>query len=178
MLLAVLVTLGLMEKANEITAMKASGVSIYRMVVPILIIGLLLAVGLFTFDQFYLPKVNKRQDALRNLIKGKPPQTYLRPDRRWILGQNNTIYYYEFFDSDRNQFASISAFEFLPHNFQIAKRVYAVRAYWAEGLDTWVYEKGWERGFRGSANADYRKYDVSTFAELDEPPPYFKKEVK
>ena len=178
MLLAVLVTLGLMEKANEITAMKASGVSIYRMVVPILIIGVMLAGGLFTFDQLYLPKINKRQDALRNQIKGKPPQTYLRPDRRWILGQNNTIYYYEFFDSDRNQFASISAFEFHPHSFQITKRVYALRAYWAEALDTWVYEKGWERGFRGSANADYRKYDVSTFSELNEAPPYFKKEVK
>jgi len=178
MLLAVLVTLGLMEKANEITAMKASGVSIYRLVVPILIIGVLLAVGLFTFDQLYLPKVNKRQDALRNLIKGKPPQTYLRPDRRWILGQNNTIYYYEFFDSDRNRFASMSAFEFHPHSFQITRRVYALSAYWAEGLDNWVYEKGWERHFRGAANADYRKFDVSTFAELNEPPPYFKKEVK
>jgi len=55
--------------------------------------GVLLATGLFFFDQFYLPRINKRQDELHNRIKGRAAQTYLRPDRRWILGQQSTIYY-------------------------------------------------------------------------------------
>jgi LPS export ABC transporter permease LptF/LPS export ABC transporter permease LptG len=182
MLLAVLITLGLMQKSNEITAMKASGISIYRIVVPILVIGALVATGLFFLDQFYLPKVNKRQDALRNRIKGNPPQTYLRPDRKWILDPHSnsfyTIYYYEFFDPDRNQFASVSAFELDPHTFQISKRIYATRAHWEDALQNWVYEQGWERGFRGSAITHFRQFQVSTFAELSQPPTYFKKEVK
>ncbi|HZR31927.1 MAG TPA: LPS export ABC transporter permease LptF [Terriglobales bacterium] len=178
MLLAVLVTLGLMEKSSEITAMKASGISIYRIIAPLLLIGAVLAGGLFFFDQFYLPRVNRRQDALRNLIKGKPPQTYLRPDHRWIVGQNSTIYYYEFFDPEFNHFAKIQAFQFNPINFQIAKRVYADRAHWEESLPNWVFERGWSRTFYGSAIRDYNKFDVSTFAQLDEPPNYFKKEVK
>jgi hypothetical protein len=57
---------------------------------------------LFLSDQFYLPHTNKRQDALRNEIKGKPAQTYLRPDRKWIFGQHSDIYYYQFFDPDRD----------------------------------------------------------------------------
>jgi len=178
MLLAVLVTLGLMEKSSEITAMKASGISVYRIVAPLLLIGAVLAGGLFFFDQFYLPRVNRRQDALRNLIKGKPPQTYLRPDHRWIVGQNSTIYYYEFFDPEFNHFAKIQAFQFNPSNFRIAKRVYADRAHWEESLPNWVFERGWSRTFYGSAIRDYNKFDVSTFAQLDEPPNYFKKEVK
>ncbi len=177
-LLAVLITFGLMQKANEITAMKASGISVYRTVLPVLLIASLLAGGLFFFDQFYLPKANKRQDALRNRIKGKPAQTYLRPDRRWIFGSHSTIYYYEFFDADANRFASISAFEFDPHTFELTRRVYANRAHWADNLHKWVFEQGWERSFHGAAIADYRTFDVSTFAELDEPPQYFKKEVK
>ena len=100
-LLAVLITLGLMQRSNEITAIKATGISIYRVIVPILVVSTMLAAGLFFFDQFYLPHANKRQDALRNLIKGKPAQTYLNPDRKWIFGQHSTIYYYQFFDSDR-----------------------------------------------------------------------------
>src|SRR5262249_41733317 len=34
-LLAVLISLGLMERSNEITAIKATGISIYRIVVPV-----------------------------------------------------------------------------------------------------------------------------------------------
>src|SRR5689334_12068103 len=108
-LLTVLVMFGLMQKSNEITAMKATGVSIYRTVVPILIIATTLAAGLFVLDQWYLPYANKRVETLRNMIKGKPAQTYLRPDRKWIFGEskkveNRKIYYYEAFDPDRNTF--------------------------------------------------------------------------
>ena len=67
-----------------------------------------LAAALFFADQFYLPHTNKRQEALHNQIKGKPAQTYLRPDRKWIFGQNNDIYYYQFFDPDRDQFGNIT----------------------------------------------------------------------
>ena len=59
-LLTVLVMFGLMQKSNEITAMKATGVSIYRAVVPILVISIGLAGGLFMLDQLYLPYSNKR----------------------------------------------------------------------------------------------------------------------
>lgn len=177
-LLAVLVTFGLMQKSNEITAMKATGVSIYRTVLPVVVIAAMVAVGLFLLEESYLPYANKRVETLRNEIKRKPAQTYLRPDRKWIFGQNNTIYYYEFYDPDRDQFGSISSFEFDPHTFAITRRIYANRAHWDEGLQKWVFSGGWERSFRGDAIEGFRTFDVSTFAELNEPPTYFKKEVR
>lgn len=177
-LLAVLVTFGLMERSNEITAIKATGISIYRIVVPVLVMCTILAGGLFFFDQFYLPHANKRQDALRNEIKGKPPQTYLNPDRKWIFGQHSNIYYYQFFDSDRDQFGDLEVFQFDPSNFQMTRRVYADRAHWDDRLGRWVCTQGWERDVRGSAIADYRTFEVSTFSMLSEQPSYFKKEVK
>jgi LPS export ABC transporter permease LptF/LPS export ABC transporter permease LptG len=177
-LLAVLVTFGLMQKANEITAMKATGISIYRVILPVMVIAAILATGLFFFEQLYLPHANKRQDALRNQIKGKPAQTYLRPDRKWIFGQRSDIYYYEFFDAESNRFGSISIFEFDPKTFALNKRIYATRAHWSDPLQKGVFEQGWERTFRGSAIEAYHPFDVETFAELREPPGYFKKEVK
>jgi LPS export ABC transporter permease LptF/LPS export ABC transporter permease LptG len=190
-LLTVLVMFGLMQKSNEITAMKATGVSIYRTVIPILIIATTLAGGLFVLDQWYLPFANKRVETLRNMIKGKPAQTYLRPDRKWIFGEskkksdgtveNRKIYYYEAFDPDRNTFGSVSVFELNPRSFQMVKRVYASRARWAEHLMKWTFENGWQRTWSNSQGTDpredLRKFDVSTFAELNEPPTYFKKEV-
>jgi LPS export ABC transporter permease LptG len=177
-LLAVLITFGIMQRQNEVTAVKATGISIYRIVVPVLATAALLAVGLFFFEQFYLPHANKRQDALRNQIKGKPAQTYLRPDRKWIFGQQSNIYYYQFFDPDRDQFGNLAVFQFDPKTFQITHRVYAGRAHWEPNLERWIYEQGWERDLHGAAIENYREFDVATYPQFTEPPTYFKKEVK
>jgi LPS export ABC transporter permease LptF/LPS export ABC transporter permease LptG len=178
MLLAVLITFGLMNRSNEITAIKATGTSIYRIVTPVLIAAALVATGLFFADQFYLPHTNKRQEALHNQIKGKPAQTYLRPDRKWIFGQHNDIYYYQFFDPDRDQFANVTVFQIDPASFSVAQRVHADRAHWEDSLDRWIFERGWERSLNGPAIAGFHTFEVSTFAELSESPSYFKKEVK
>ena len=156
-LLAVLVTFGLMQKSNEITAMKATGISVYRIIFPVLVIAAVLAAGLFFFDQLYLPHANKRQDALRNQIKGKPAQTYLRPDRKWIFGQHSDIYYYEFYDPDQNRFGSISVFQFDPKTFQLTQAHLRRRARTGPTtLQKWVFEQGWARTFSGSAIEDYQ----------------------
>ena len=188
-LLAVLIAFGLLHKTNEITAMKATGVSVYRTVIPILGIAMALASGLFLLDQWYLPSANKRAETLRNTIKGRPAQTYRRP-ARWIFGKSGNlgetngksgewkVYYYKFYDPDRDQFGGISTFELDPHSFQITKRIYAVRAHWEEGLQKWVFEKGWQRSFNGDTVANFSQFDVSTFPEMNEVPSYFKKEVR
>ncbi len=178
MLLTVLITFGLMNRSNEITAIKAAGTSIYRIATPVLVAAAVLAAGLFFADQFYLPHTNKRQEALHNQIKGKPPQTYLRPDRRWIFGQHNDIYYYQFFDADRDQFANLTIFQLDPASFAITERIHAERAHWAENTGRWIYEQGWQRTLTGAAIAGFRTFDVSTFPQLNEAPSYFKKEVK
>ena len=177
-LLAVLTTIGLLQKTNEITAMKATGTSIYRVIFPVFVIAAAISAGLFFFDQFYIPTANQRQETLRNQIKGKPAQTYLRPDRKWIFGEHNTIYYYEFFDPDQNAFANITAFEFDPNTFELTARVHASRAHWSPELNKWIFEQGWERTFRGSAIQSFHEFDASTFPTLIESPGYFKKEVR
>jgi LPS export ABC transporter permease LptG len=177
-LLAVLVTLGMMQRYNEVTALKATGISIYRMIVPVLVAAMLVAGGLFLSDQFYLPHANKRQDALLNTIKGKPPQTYLNPYRKWIFGQHSTIYYYQFFDADKNQFGDLSVFQFNPATFQMVNRIYSARANWDESLHRWICSQGWQRSFHGAAMQDFHTFDVSTFTAVSEPPTYFRKEVK
>jgi LPS export ABC transporter permease LptG len=174
----VLITFGLMNRSNEITAIKAAGTSVYRIVTPVMVAAAMLAAGLLFADQFYLPHTNKRQEALHNQIKGKPPQTYLRPDRRWIFGQHNDIYYYQFFDPDRNQFANLTIFELDSASFAMTERIHADRAHWAQSMSRWIYEQGWQRSLHSAAIADYRTFDVSTFPELSEAPSYFKKEVK
>jgi len=182
-LIAVLVTFGLLQKSNELTAMKATGISLYRLIVPVLVLAGMLSIALFLFDQLYLPHANKRQDALRNEIKGKPAQTYLNPQHKWIFGQHHEIYYYEFFDSERNQFANLSVFDLDPKAFALTERTFATRVFWNDSLRKWIFERGWVRTLAPTNGEDYRvkdyrTFDVTTFSDIDESPSYFKKEVK
>src|SRR3954470_12902372 len=177
-LLGVLVTFGLLQKQNEITAMKATGISVYRLILPVLIVAGGVSVALFFFDHFYLPHTNKRQDQLWSTIKGRPPETYLRPDRKWIFGQHSTIYYYEFYDPDQNRFGNISVFKFDPKTFAVTERIFAARAHWEEDLGRWVFEQGWRRDLRGAAIARFDEFDATTLPEVTEGPSYFKKEVR
>jgi LPS export ABC transporter permease LptG/LPS export ABC transporter permease LptF len=177
-LLGVLITFGLLDKSSELIAMKASGFSVYRATLPVIVLSGMFAAGLFLFDQTYVPRTNRRQEILRNEIKGKPPQTYLQADRKWIFGQNNEIYYYRLFDADQNHFGGISIFEFDPNTFQLTRRIHAEHAHWEESLHKWIFEQGWVRTLNGASIEDYRTFDVATFNELQENPSYFKKEVK
>ena len=135
-LVAVLVTFGALSRSSEITAMKATGVSLYRVVAPVLVLTLFISAGLFAFDEFYLPAANRRQEALRSVIKDKPAQTFLRPDRKWISGQTTAagqparIFYYQYFDADRNAFANLTVFEFEPNTFNLKRRIFATSARW------------------------------------------------
>ena len=99
-LIAALVTFGVMNRNSEIVAIKATGISLYRLIVPVVAIAAALAVALFLFDQYYLPQTNRRQEALRNIIKGRPPQTTLHPEQTWMMGpkpqpgEPGRIFYY------------------------------------------------------------------------------------
>jgi LPS export ABC transporter permease LptG len=180
-LIAVLVTFGVLNRNSEIIAMKATGISLYRLVIPIISIATILAVSLFLFDQFYLPQANRRQEALHNIIKGRPPQTVLRPEQNWIFGQPHNsepgrIFYYQFFDPDRNEFANLSIFEFDRSTFALSRRIFAARAVWDSADSTWIFMNGWQRDIAAANVTEYRQFLKTSFAEIHEDPTYFKKE--
>ena len=177
-LVAVLVTFGVMSKHNEVTAFKASGVSLHRLAVPVLLASAMLSTALFAFDHYYVPGANRRQDALRNEIKGRPVQTYLRPDRKWIFGQGPRIYFYKYFDAGEGVMVGVSVYELDEAAFRLRRHISAERARWARSLRAWVFENGWTRDVRGAGDANFRRFEVETFPELAEPPGYFLKEVK
>ncbi len=180
-LLSVLVTFSSFNRTSELTAMKATGISVYRLVIPIVLISAALAVALFAFDQYYLPQANRKQEALRNIIKGRPAQTTLNPDQKWIVGQQNPgepgrIFYYQFFDPDQNAFANLSIFEFDPATFALTRRIYAAHATWDPAMHAWNFESGWERTMKGANVTSFREFQSAGFPQVHEEPGYFKKE--
>ena len=180
-LIAVLITFGTLNRTSELTAMKATGTSLYRMVAPVLLLAAILSAALFTFDETYLPGANRRQEALLSVIKDKPAQTFFA-DRKWMSGQTTgngqptRIFYYQYFDSEKNEFANLTVFEFQPGSFNLTRRIFAETARWDDKVNGWVLEDGWQRTFAGPSISSYQPFTVSTFPEIHELPGYFKKE--
>ena len=64
-LLAALISIGILARRNEILAMKASGLSLYRISTPLLIFCFLLSVGHIYYNEFLFPKANKRRVEIK-----------------------------------------------------------------------------------------------------------------
>jgi LPS export ABC transporter permease LptF/LPS export ABC transporter permease LptG len=177
-LVATLVTLAVLAKNNEVIAFKASGISLYRLILPLALAGCLVAIGMFVMSETFLPYANQQQDALRNEIKGRPAQTYFQPTHQWIFGEHAKIYNYEFFDSARALFGGLSVFELDPQTFQVRRRVFATRATWEPSENTWVLTGGWVRDFDDGRVTRYTPFQAFSLAEISEPPSYFSREVR
>ena len=174
-LLAILINLGTLTKTNETLAVKAGAVSLYRLGLPLILMGLALSGTIYFVQDFMLPYSNQRQDEYRNVIKGRAPQTYRDPQRKWMAGSGDRIYHYNYFDTNADLFGGISIFEFIPNTFELNQWVFATRGSW-EGSH-WVLEDGWVRRMDLRGKVDYRRFDRFDVHQLDGPD-YFKKEVR
>ena len=77
-LVATLMAFGRLSQDNEITALKASGVSIYRLVLPALAASLIVAAGMAFFNDRVLPELNHHARLLMTDIHQKRPTWNLR----------------------------------------------------------------------------------------------------
>ncbi len=172
-LVGVLVTFGVLTKNNEITAMKACGVSLYRLAAPVLLVTLGFSGLLFAFDHYYVAEANIIQDTILNEIKGRPKQTYLRPDRKWILSRGSRIYYYKFLDPAQNVMAGVNVYELNPSTFALTRHISAESARWEPSRKTWIYQNGWVRDFEGVRVRSFQGFRTTAIPGYDEPPGFF-----
>ncbi len=78
-LVAVLYAFSRLAAENEVTALKASGVSPWRLVTPALVAGLFMSVFLLAFNDQVLPRANHRLKTLQDDISQAKPTFLLKP---------------------------------------------------------------------------------------------------
>ena len=140
-LVSILATFGVMTKNNEVTAFKACGISVRRLGLPVLLMSGALSALLFAFDYSYIPQANQIQDAILNEIKGRPVQTYLHPERKWII-HDYRIFYFKYFDPSEKLMVEPYVFELDPKSFHVVREISANRARWQQNINAWVWEQG------------------------------------
>ena len=102
-LVATLVTIGVMTKNSELIVMKACGMSLYRAAAPLVLFSLAAAVGLFGLQELVLARAERRADRLERVIRGYPSQEPSAVNR-WISSESGDIYHYDLFDPAVDRF--------------------------------------------------------------------------
>jgi lipopolysaccharide export system permease protein len=77
-LVSTLMAFGRLSQDNEITALKATGVSLYRLILPALVGSIILSVGMIFFNDRVLPELNHRARLLMTDIHQKRPTWNLK----------------------------------------------------------------------------------------------------
>jgi LPS export ABC transporter permease LptG len=177
-LVASLVCFGLLAKNHELTAFRACGVSLYRLAAPLLLLALTIGGLLFALDQRYLPETNRRQDAIRDEIKGRPVRTFLRADRQWTFGLRDRIFYHRFFDYRQGEIGGVNVYDFKLEPFALSRHIAAEKARWDPEAFAWVFENGWVREFDNSRVTSFEQFETREFSGIEETLDYFHKEEK
>ncbi len=156
-LLATLIALGILSKNNEDTAFKASGVSLHRLSVAILIAAGVGAVFLFSLGEYVLPFAEIREARFRNIIYGRPPDYGLRSpaERNWRYGSDGRIWHREESDAQKGRLVSPMVYEFNAR-FDLVRRIGAKQADW--NGEAWTFRQGWVRTFGGASETSYRTF--------------------
>jgi lipopolysaccharide export LptBFGC system permease protein LptF len=114
-----------------------------------------------------------RQDSLRNLIKGRPPQLSAGFQRKWIIGDSNRIYNYQYFDGRQDSFVDLNVYD-IDLNSISMRQIHAARAR-IDSSGAWVLQDGWIRDYRSKQDGFERI--KTTLFYFPEKAGYFKKEI-
>jgi LPS export ABC transporter permease LptG/LPS export ABC transporter permease LptF len=175
-LVATLVTFGILSKNNEITAIKANGVSLFRIAVPILAVAAVISLLAYFILDFVLPYSNERVANLRRRIEGKPVAAAASEQKLWYLGKGRYIINFLSYDRNAKQLSQVQVFEFHPREFRLTRRVYADRAVW--NGSAWAFENGWMRSFLDDGRSTYTPITRPLALFYPETPEDFASEVK
>lgn len=100
MLLSTLVVMGALARNSEVIAMLAGGMSIYRMIVSLLIIGLVVSLLMFGLNEFVVPPSNQLKEECKRILKGRPDKRKMAKIRIWFRGKQEKQEY-QIIDEDR-----------------------------------------------------------------------------
>jgi lipopolysaccharide export system permease protein len=174
LLLATFLSLGQLNKFGELTAMRAAGLSLIRILLPVLGVALLAAAGALALGEGVVPAANRERDRIYNqqIQQIRPRPVAERADVTY-LGAGGRIFYMRLYLVDERRMHEVSLQEFA--DGVLRRRVDAAEASW-DG-DRWVFTSGFLRTFE-SGRETVQPFRRMALAGIRERPEDFAKESR
>jgi LPS export ABC transporter permease LptG/LPS export ABC transporter permease LptF len=137
MLVATIFLVLALTRAHELTAMKAAGMSLYRVATPVLALAGGVAVAAFLFQELLLPRLNELGDEVdRVKIRGQLPRHLQSRERLWLRTADSRFYRVELLHPGTSDLYGVTVLEIDQTSFRLQSRLDARRAHWTP--------EGWE----------------------------------
>ncbi|UCF90712.1 MAG: LPS export ABC transporter permease LptG [Desulfobacterales bacterium] len=169
-MLAILIAFGLMNKNNEIIALKSSGVSVYYLLRPILGIGFISTLLVFCLSEIVVPITLGKANKIWRLEVQKKAAVTSRQKNIWIKG-HRSIYYIAYFNPQNTTISGITL-NYFDEDFRLIKRVDA-RGGQFQG-EKWVLKDVMIQ----TLNKDEAGYDVAFYPVQVEPIDFLPEDLK
>jgi len=174
LLFAASFTLGNHYARNELLAVFTSGVSVRRYVLPIVVVGAVLSVFSFFFEDDVVIKANRERNELSQIVLKKPRN--LNQSNVVVMGgSGRTVYQVYYYNDEEKSMQNVTVTE-RSEDGSFLYKFTAERATFVDGL--WRFER--VRLHRWNEKGDtVVEENLSSFSRpgLDEPPEAFRKSV-
>jgi lipopolysaccharide export system permease protein len=149
MLLSALFTTGRFSATNEMTAMKASGLSLYRYIAPLLIISFIVSLFAIYFNGWVVPYTNKQKYSLARVYLHKY-LSYVSKSNIFIQDSETRIISIGNFDDGTKTASNVTVEDFLNTDLTVVQARYqAKQMVWDAINKSWSLMNGNFRRFNG-----------------------------
>ncbi len=160
-LLAILLTLGNLSRHSEITALKAGGISLYRITLPLFLIILFVSIINFLGNEYLVPFTYQKSRYVWDVkIKKEKPSSFFKNYKIWYRS-NHRIFDIQLLDPQNRTLKGFTLYDF-DDQFRCTRRIDAREVRWVDGK--WKFYEGSLRTF-----AQDGSLETNPFQEMDFP---------
>ena len=135
-LLGTLLSFGMLSKNCEITAMKANGVSLYRISLPIIVLSFLICIAAFLLNEFITPYTNQKAKYVKYVeVQKREWMGSFKQNQIWYRSKKG-IYNFSVFDPRTSTIKGIRI-NFFDRGMNLYERIDAKEARWEDGR--WIF---------------------------------------
>ena len=172
-LLATLFSVSVLARRNEVLAMKTSGISLYRLTMPLLITATILAAGHFYYNEYLYPSANRRRLEIKEFtIEKRPPHRLKHANN--IYRQVGPGYFYTMasLNIERGEGKDLRVYKTERNRLTeiITAREVAYRDH------QWVARAGTLRRF-DSTGESFSEFDVLAIPDIEDTPEDFSRPI-
>ncbi len=173
-LVAVLTTFGGLTRTNELTVVRACGVSLYRTALPLLMLALVWSGVLFVLEDRVLAHSQRQAEVLKNTIRDRPQRTFNVANRTWLAGRDGRLYYYAVYDARQRTLYQLSIFDTARAPYRLRSHTYATQVTFRGG---WQATDGWVQTFSEAGQVRRETFAARTLP-LDSPEDFGTEQVE
>jgi lipopolysaccharide export system permease protein len=156
-LMATLLTLGLLSRNNEITALRSCGISLPWIASPFLTFAVMMALVLLWFSSTIIPLATSKAEEIRVIyIEKKPPSAVLTLPQPWTRVDADTLLHVTSVARRGDTLGGVQLFRFDPA-FRLIEMTEAQEAHYADRI--WTLHRGFQRRFNTDGSVTVSAFD-------------------